>query len=201
MFFALTPADGVVRVYPHTAMFALVLTLCVCYWLALIALFPGRQRWRLPHGVTCLAEVISFVAGEDCIRDEAFAGVAIRNKTSLVGMLGVDRRDEEKPRWTLHTGAGGARDDRLGVRRVQRFTGVGERGAAGLGVRDPAGVRLIEGSPSRGGRRRASIGVEGGEVAPLSPAATSYGEARREARRNERMMSPQYGSSSQRRQF
>lgn len=196
MFFALTPADGNVRVYPQTTLFAIVLTLCVLYWLALVALFPGRQALRLPHGVTCLAEVISFVAGEDCIRDEAFAAGhmgPIRNKTSLVGLLGVDRRDEDKPRWVLHTGAGGARDDRLGVRRVRRFTG--DHGSA---VRDPAGVRLIGGSPGR--ERRASIGVDAGEgdvVAPLSPAANPLRDARREARRSERMMSPQYGARGQ----
>lgn len=178
MFLALTPAEGAVRVYPNTALFALVLTLCVLYWLALIALFPGRQRLRLPHGVTCVAEVVSFVAGEDCVRDEAFATGMIRNKTSLVGKLGVDRREAEKPRWVLHTGAGGARDDRLGVRRVRRYSD------ARRGSGDDSAARLM-GSP---GARRVSSGGggAGAEVTPLSPAANPY-TSRREARRSERM--------------
>lgn len=185
MFMALTPDDGIVRVYPQNAIFALTLTLCVIYWLALVALFPKRHAFRLPHGVTCLAEVISFVANEDCVRDEAFQGM-IRNKTSLVGKLGCDRREEDKPRWTLHTGGGGARDERLGVRRVRRFT---ERL-----VRDGAEARLM-GSPL--GRRVSSGGSYPGP-APLSPpnlGTESYRDSRREARRSERegvRVSPQY---------
>lgn len=182
MFLALTPDDGIVRVYPQNALFALTLTLCVFYWLALISLFPKRHAFRLPHGVTCLAEVISFVANEDCLQDEAFQGM-IRNKTSLVGKLGCDRCEEEKPRWTLHTGGSGARDERLGVRRVRRFT---ERLA-----RDGPGARLM-GSPGR----RASTGDKG--VAPLSPpnlGTATIRDGRREARRSERegvRTSPQY---------
>ncbi|CAN8100381.1 unnamed protein product [Discula destructiva] len=186
MFFALTPANGAVRVYPHTGLFALVLALCVLYWLALVALFPSRQALRLPHGVTCIAEVVSFVACEDCVRDEAFTGM-IRNKTSLVGKLGVDRREEDKPRWALQTGGGGARDERLGLRRVRRYT-------ENRVPRDPAGARLM-GSPERG---RFSDSVGGDIVSPLSPAANlgtatirESLDARREARRRERM-SPQY---------
>lgn len=187
MFMALTPADGIVRVYPQNGLFALTLTLCVLYWLALIALFPNRHHLRLPHGVTCLAEIISYVANEDCIRDEAFQGM-IRNKTSLVGKLGCDRREEDKPRWTLHIGASGARDERLGVRRVRRFT---ERSSP----RDGAEARLM-GSP---GRRVSSGG--GGDAfgsTPLSPPSPATGtdrDSRREARRNERegvRVSPQY---------
>lgn len=181
MFLALTPDDGVVRVFPQNALFALALTLCVLYWLALISLFPQRHALRLPHGVTCLAEVISFVANEDCVGDEAFQGM-VRNKTTLVGKLGCDRREEEKPRWVLHTGAGGATDERLGVRRVQRFT---ERLA-----RDGAEARLM-GSP-----RRSGGGGDG--VPPLSPPPPHLGmirDSRREARRSERegvRVSPQY---------
>lgn len=175
MFLALTPEDNVVRVFPQVPLLAVTLTLLVLYWLSLVSLFPRRQAFRLPHGVTCLAEMISFVANDDCVQDEAFQGM-IRNKTTLVGKLGVDRRDEDKPRWTLCTGGGGSKDDRLGVRRVRRFT---ERLA-----QDPAAARLM-------GFRRTSIG------APNSPEGLSPLQSRREARRSGResaQASPQYAS-------
>lgn len=173
MFLALTPVDNVVRVYPQVPLFALTLALLVTYWLALVALFPRRQAFRLPHGVTCLAEIISFVANDDLVQDEAFQGM-IRNKTTLVGKLGVDRRDEDKPRWALHTGGGGAKDDRLGVRRVRRFT---ERLS-----KDPAAARLM-------GTRRGSVG------APTNLGTGTVSESRREARRSGResaQVSPQF---------
>lgn len=183
MFLALTPLDNVVRVYPQVPLFALTLALLVTYWLALVALFPRRQAFRLPHGVSCLAEIISFIANDDCVQDEAFQGM-IRNKTTLVGKLGVDRRDEDKPRWTLHTGGGGgssgARDDRLGVRRVRRFT---EKLS-----KDPAAARLM-------GTRRTSVG------APTNLGTGTVSESRREARRSGResaQVSPQFVFSAAR---
>lgn len=181
MFMALTPADGIVRVYPQNALFALTLTLCVVYWLALISLFPNRRAFRLPHGVTCLAEIISYVANEECVHDEAFQGM-IRNKTSLVGKLGCDRREEDKPRWALHIGGPGTNDERFGVRRVRRFT---ERSP-----RDGVESRLM-GSPGR----RVSSGGGGHGPVPLSPAMGTDMDSRRGARRSERegvQVSPQY---------
>lgn len=177
VFMALTPADGVVRVYPQVGLLALTLALLVAYWLALVAVFPRRQALRLPHDVTCLAEVISFVANDDCVRDEAFRGM-VRNKTTLVGKLGADRRDEDKPRWTLHTGGSGARDERLGVRRVR--TGIETTSA------DPAAARLM------GGRTLYGVAPPGPDLG-AGPAV----EARREARRSGReavRVSPQYSS-------
>ncbi|KAF3765014.1 hypothetical protein M406DRAFT_259260 [Cryphonectria parasitica EP155] len=184
MFLALTPADNIVRVYPQIPLFSITLALVAVYWLALVSLFPKRQGLRLPHAVTCLAEIISFVANEDCVHEDAFSSM-IRNKTSLVGKLGVDRRDEDKPRWTLHMGGGGARDERLGVRRVRRYT---EKDPA---TRDPAAVRLM-GSPELG-----SGGGGGGGGGPMgsSLGARAMGESRREARMSARdgvRVSPQY---------
>ncbi|KAI3395539.1 hypothetical protein diail_1201 [Diaporthe ilicicola] len=168
MFIALTPDDNIVRVFPQIPLFALALVLLVLYWLALVILYPKRKQFRLPHRVNCLAEVISFVANDDLMGDEAFQGM-IRNKTTLVGKLGVDRRDEEKPRWVFSIGGAGARDDRLSVRKVRRFTE--PRGAYGEGAR-------LMSSP--------------GTAAPSLGTGTLA--SRREARRAERdvRISPQY---------
>lgn len=183
MFLALTPPGAApVRVYPQVPLFSVVLALAAAYWLALASLFPRRQALRLPHAVTCLAEVVSFVANGDCAGDEAFAGM-IRNKTSLVGKLGCDRRDEDKPRWALHTGGRGARDERLGVRRVRRFAEEGVVASPGVG--ESAAARLM-GSPD----------VAAAPVyMPQSLGTRTMSESRREARRSGRTsvsVGPQY---------
>lgn len=151
MFIALTPADLIVRMYPQVPLFAVVLTLLVIYLLALVSMLPGRRYYRLPHGVTCLAEIISFCANDDLVADDAFKN--IRNKTSLVGKIGVSRNPTDQPRWVFGTGSGSGRDDRLGIRRVRKFT-------------EP--------------RMEPRMG-------PMSP-----GQSRREARRSERVVGPQY---------
>jgi hypothetical protein len=169
MFMALTPEDNKVRIFPQIPLFALTLALLVLYWLALVMLLPRRKQFRLPHKVTCLAEIISFVANDDLMSDEAFQGM-IRNKTSLVGKLGVDRTDEVKPRWVFSVGGAGVRDDRLSVRKVRKFT-------------EPRGA-------SRGESARL--------MSPRGTGAPSLGtgtlSSRREARRAERdvRISPQY---------
>ncbi|KUI73139.1 hypothetical protein VM1G_09022 [Cytospora mali] len=169
MFIALTPPDNVVRVFPQVPLFSVTLTLLVLYWLALVSLFPRRKPFRLPHAVTCPAEIISFVSSDDLINDEAFQGM-IRNKTSLVGTMGVDRRDEDKPRWVLFTGGAGAKDERFGVRRVRKYTGPG----FGEGARLMRQVSRATAAPSLG--------------------TSTLKESRREARRSERdvKVGPQY---------
>lgn len=186
MFLALTPEDNIVRMYPQVPLFALVLALVVIYWLALVSLFPRRQAFRLPHGVTCLAEVFSFVSNDDCVHDEAFQGM-IRNKTTLIGKLGVNRRDEDKPRWTLHTGGRGAEDERLGLRRVKKFT---ERALSGPSDGQSPRSRLMGGFRSVSGGTGAT---SGGQRSSLGTGTIL--ENRREARRSERegvRISPQY---------
>lgn len=170
MFIALTPKDNIVRVFPLLPLFALTLALLVLYWLGLVALFPGRKALRLPHAVHCPAEIISFVSNDDLLNDEAFQGM-IRNKTSLVGKMGVDRRDLDKPRWVLFTGGAGAKDERFGVRRVRKFTlpqGSGE------GARLMRQISRATAAPSLG--------------------TSTLKESRREARRSERdvQVGPQY---------
>ncbi|POS75221.1 hypothetical protein DHEL01_v206390 [Diaporthe helianthi] len=168
MFMALTPEDNIVRMFPQIPLFALTLALLVLYWLALVISYPSRNQFRLPHKVTCLAEIISFVANDDLMGDEAFQGM-IRNKTTLVGKLGVDRRDDVKPRWVFSVGGAGVRDDRLSVRKVRKYT-------------EP----------------RASRGESSRLMSPRGAGAPSLGtgtlSSRREARRAERdvRISPQY---------
>ncbi|TPX10735.1 uncharacterized protein E0L32_008304 [Thyridium curvatum] len=135
VFTALTQADGAVRMIPSVPVYALVLALLALYLAGLAALLPARQGLRLPHAVTCLAEVISLVSNDDvAARDEAFRDV--RFKRALRGRIGVDRAAAVRPGWVLGVGA----DGRLGVRRARRFT---ERGAVGGTSRRMAPVREV----------------------------------------------------------
>jgi hypothetical protein len=103
---------------PNVPAFAFILTFLVLYLIALVSLLPGRRPYRLPHGVTCLAEIISFVANDDMMADNAFQRV--RHKTVLRGKVGADRRPDEQDRWVFGLGPG--KDPRLGIRRLTRFT-------------------------------------------------------------------------------
>ncbi|KAK3336644.1 hypothetical protein B0T19DRAFT_378587 [Cercophora scortea] len=124
IFMALTTADGEVRMYPNVPTLAVVLTLLVLYFLALVALFPRRQAFRLPHAVTCLAEIISFVANEDLLNDLSFK--QCRGRDEMLSKMGLGRGvPETRPRWIFGVGTGsvvGGADETLGVRRARRFT-------------------------------------------------------------------------------
>lgn len=169
MFIALTPPDNIVRVFPQMPLFGVTLAILVLYLLGLASLIPGRKPFRLPHAVTCPAEIISFVSNDDLMNDEAFQGM-IRNKTSLVGKMGVDRRDVDKPRWVLSTGGAGAKDERFGVRRVRKFSPRGH----------DEGSRLMR-------------QVSRATAAP-SLGTSTLKDSRREARKSERdvKVAPQY---------
>ncbi|EON98793.1 putative phosphoribosylaminoimidazole-succinocarboxamide synthase protein [Phaeoacremonium minimum UCRPA7] len=118
IFMALTARDGVVRMFPNVPLFGFVLALLVLYFLGLVAMLPGRQAFRLPHAVTCLAEIISFCSNEELAADARFKD--IRNKTSLEGKLGLDNRPGMQSRWMFGVRSG--RDERLGIRPAHRFT-------------------------------------------------------------------------------
>ncbi|KAK3496785.1 uncharacterized protein B0T23DRAFT_65081 [Neurospora hispaniola] len=114
-----------VLMFPNFPAFAIVLALCVLYFLALLSLLPARKPFRFPHGVTCLAEIISYLANEDLLGDLAFKHC--RSREELKEKLGVGRGvPETRPRWTFGLGYGGstgvAGEETLGVRRARRFT-------------------------------------------------------------------------------
>ncbi|KAM7191020.1 protein piccolo [Rhypophila sp. PSN 637] len=125
MFMALTTPDDIVRMFPNIPALAIVLALLVLYFFALVVLFPKRGQFRLPHGVTCLAEIISFLATEDLLNDLVFK--QCRSREEMLSKMGVGRgTPESRPRWLFGGGhgAGSAQqeEDVLGVRRAKRFT-------------------------------------------------------------------------------
>jgi hypothetical protein len=120
VFMALTQPDGEVRMFPNMPAYAIILALLLLYFIALVAMLPGRHAFRLPHAVTCLAEMISFLANDELLGDRAFKNC--RSKPELLARLGVGRGPREsRPRWMLALG-NSSTDRVLGVRRVRRFT-------------------------------------------------------------------------------
>ncbi|KAK4453386.1 protein piccolo [Podospora aff. communis PSN243] len=130
-FMALTPPSGVVHMFPNIPAFAITLSFLVLYLVALISLFPGRKSFRLPHAVTCLAEIISFLANEDLLSDLSFK--QCRSRGEMLSKLGVNSRGKGKVDtqsvWVFgggnSAGVGGVEgggEEVLGIRRMRRFT-------------------------------------------------------------------------------
>jgi hypothetical protein len=107
-----------VRMFPIMPVFGIVLGLLCLLLAGLVIMLPGRKQYRLPHGVTCLAEIISFCANEDTARDQSFRFP--RSKIDMLTRLGVGRDAHEQTRW--YFGIAPGRDEKLGVRRLKRFT-------------------------------------------------------------------------------
>lgn len=119
MFLALTVSGTTdVRMFPNIPVFGVTLSLLGLFVCGLAALLPARGAYRMPHAVTCLAEIFTFITNEDIIDDAAFRFP--RSKTDLLGRLGVGRAAEEQSRW--HLGVSAGRDETMGVRRLRKFT-------------------------------------------------------------------------------
>ncbi|KAK2006437.1 phosphoribosylaminoimidazole-succinocarboxamide synthase [Colletotrichum eremochloae] len=124
LFMALTAASGV-RMFPNVPVFGVILALLILYLAGLASLLVGRNQYRLPHAVTCPAEVFSFLANEDNAMDPAFQA-APRSAEKLRVYLGVSPRSSTKmtetsAQSTWMFGYWPGRDERrLGVRRQKR---------------------------------------------------------------------------------
>ncbi|KAH7157437.1 hypothetical protein B0J13DRAFT_435692 [Dactylonectria estremocensis] len=120
LFMALTTLGGQVKMFPNMPVFGVLLAFLFLYLGCLALMLPGRRALRLPHPVTCLAELISLCAADDTTQDNAFRG--IRSIQDLETRLGLDRADSrEQSMWFFGVSTG--RDERrLSVRPLQRFT-------------------------------------------------------------------------------
>ncbi|KAL0937366.1 phosphoribosylaminoimidazole-succinocarboxamide synthase [Colletotrichum truncatum] len=122
LFMALTaiPVGGV-RMFPVVPVFGVILALLIFYLFALVSLLFGRNQYRLPHAVTCPAEIFSFLANEDNAQDPVFkTPTAPHTKSELSDRLGAGPASAQS---TWMFGYWPGRDERrLGVRRQKRFT-------------------------------------------------------------------------------
>ena len=119
LFMALTVSSGEVLMVPNMALYAVFLTFLVVLFACLVSILPGRQHFRLPHGVTCIAEILSFCASDDLLQEPAFKNA--HNRTALLNQLGINSLPISRSRWIFATGTSGD-DRRLSIRRVRRYT-------------------------------------------------------------------------------
>jgi hypothetical protein len=121
LFMALTDSDGRVRMFPNMPVFGVLLALLFCYVGTLAMLLPRRNQFMLPHPVSCLADVISFCAAEDLLRDSAFR--AVMSRQDLEDRLGASNSADSRAESTWFFGIVPGRDEhKLSVRRMKRFT-------------------------------------------------------------------------------
>ncbi|KAK0655829.1 hypothetical protein B0T16DRAFT_397799 [Cercophora newfieldiana] len=128
-FMALTPPSGVVHMFPNVPAFAVALALLVLYLVSLIALLPGRRVFCLPHAVTCIAEIVSFLANEDLLNDLSFKQCRTREEmlTKLGVMINSEKtRADSQTVWVFggvqSTVDAEGEEEIFGVRRARRFT-------------------------------------------------------------------------------
>ncbi|KAK4157023.1 hypothetical protein C8A00DRAFT_40606 [Chaetomidium leptoderma] len=130
-FMALTSMMGQeeeeVRMFANMPAYGMLLGLLVLYLVGLLVLFPGRAPFRLPHGVTCLAEIVGYLVNADIREEPAFKRCVTRRE--MAGKMGVARGlpGEMQSRWVFGFGeennnASAEGGGELGVRRVRRFT-------------------------------------------------------------------------------
>ncbi|KAI1324538.1 hypothetical protein F5Y16DRAFT_380555 [Xylariaceae sp. FL0255] len=120
IFMSLATHSGQVRVFPNLAIFGVILALLVLYLAALISLIPGRKRLRLPHAVTCLAEIMSFCCNEQLRTDDAFNRMRIGTRDQFRAALDCGKDWHRQSRWTF--GQGRNNEERLGIKRFSKFT-------------------------------------------------------------------------------
>jgi len=120
LFMALTPPTRIVRMYPNIPIFALIVAFLILYVVGLMSLVPRRNKYRLPHAVTCLAEIVSFCCNEQLRTDEAFDQARSVKRSWFKGALDCGKDWHRQGRWTF--GAGRSGDERLGIKRFSRYT-------------------------------------------------------------------------------
>ncbi|KAI2619586.1 hypothetical protein GGR54DRAFT_119653 [Hypoxylon sp. NC1633] len=120
IFLALTPPSGVVRMYPNVPAFGIVLALLFLYVAGLACLVPNRKQFRLPHAVTCLAEIISFCSNEQLCEDEVFDLYRVIWPIHLAGNLDIGKDWHRQGRWALSTGR--SNGERFGIKRLSKYT-------------------------------------------------------------------------------
>lgn len=95
LFFPLTTPSKQVRMIPNMPCYYIILALLALYFIGLVLLIPGRKKMSMPHGVDCLAEIISFVYASSVLDDAPFR--APKTKLDLVMRLNaVGARGEGK---------------------------------------------------------------------------------------------------------
>lgn len=111
------------RLILNMSAFIPLLLLLTLYIVGLLLLLPRLHRMYLPHGISCLAEVIAFFHNSHVIDDAAFSSA--RSKTELTTRLLAEKSRGGMHRWAFGIYKGRNGKDSLGIERVGRNPGVG----------------------------------------------------------------------------
>jgi len=104
---------------PNLPSFYIILTLLILYLLGLIILLPNRYQLHLPHSISCLAEIFSFVYNSNILDDAAFR--APRTKVDLVTrLMARSAREQLEKRYGFGVFRGRNGKECLGVERLGR---------------------------------------------------------------------------------
>lgn len=119
--------------------YALVLFVAI-YAVSFLAIWPTRKR-RLPHDISTLGQLISFVYQSSLLTERAFAEP--KSKIDLVTrLLGTRVGEKEVPRYAFKIYVGRDAKEHLGIDRLERFTRFTAKGRID---------HLRTGSPRHGG--------------------------------------------------
>ncbi len=122
VFFPLTTPTLQIRMIPNLPAFYIILALLTLYLFGLLLLIPNRYPMHLPHDVSCLAEIFSFVYNSGILDDASFR--VPKSKADLVTRLMAVKARGEVNRYAFGVYKG--RDERecLGVERLGRRGGL-----------------------------------------------------------------------------
>lgn len=101
----------------------LILCLLTLYLVGIMLLLSHRYRTALPHGVSCLAEILSFIHNSNIVNDAAFTQA--RSKAELTTRLMAERTSGGLHRWAFGVFKGRDGNSSFGIERIGRNPGVG----------------------------------------------------------------------------
>lgn len=121
IFFPLTTPSMEIRMIPNLPAYYLILTLLILYVFGLGLIVPNRYQMHLPHDVSCLAEIFSFVYNSEILEDASFR--APKSKADLDTRLMAVKARGEVNRYAFGVLRGRDGRECLGVERLGRRGG------------------------------------------------------------------------------
>lgn len=121
IFFPLTTPDLEVRMIPNLPAYYIILMLLILYLFGLVLIVPKRYPMHLPHDVSCLAEIFSFVYNSGILEDASFS--APKSKADLGTRLMAVKARGEVNKYAFGVLRGRDGKECLGIERLGRRGG------------------------------------------------------------------------------
>jgi Protein of unknown function (DUF3433) len=121
IFFPLTTPSMEIRMIPNLPAYYTILALLILYLVGLALIVPNRYQMHVPHDVSCLAEIVSFVYNSGILEDASFR--APRSKADLDTRLMAAKARGEVNRYAFGVLRGRDGRECLGIERLGRRGG------------------------------------------------------------------------------